>query len=76
MPTAIRPLTIKVGTPANLLHRVDLLRTVLAEMQSINLNNDGLQWHTKIRWENHLSNVLTYFEKLIPGNTLPNTEGE
>jgi len=65
MPTATS-LTIRLHNPERLRDQLEQLKSFRAEIQSVNLNNTPLQWHTKLRWEEQLARVVDFFQQFIP----------
>ena len=65
-----KSLVIRLKSPDRLQQHIDLLHTTLAEMRAVNLNNTPLQWHTKLRWEEHLEQALVFFHQMLPAKEI------
>ena len=66
MPVASKNLVIRFNNPDTLKARIQQLEDLRKDMQSVNLNNHPLQWHTKLRWEDELLRITEFFQQMIP----------
>ncbi len=66
MPTASKNLVIRFNNPDTLKGYIQRLDDLRKDMQSVNLNNHPLQWHTKLRWEDDLMRIVEFFQQMLP----------
>ena len=66
MPVASKNLVIRFNNLDTLKGYIQQLDDLRKDMQSVNLNNHPLQWHTKLRWEDELMHIAEFFHKMLP----------
>ena len=66
MPVASKNLVIRFNNPDTLRGYIARLDDLRKDMQTVNLNNHPLQWHTKLRWEEELFRLHEFFQKMLP----------
>ena len=66
MLTPSKPLVLRFANPDTLEMHIQRLKVLREDMQSVNLNNHPLQWHTKLRWEEELYRLYQFFSKMLP----------